>query len=397
MFFPNTSYSHRLIMASIHIHRGFGYLFTKNSSLLCEPRVYLSVYFSTSRNEQPPQKNPNFPKYLVQKYNFHPQTASYLASVLTTFRTPQNSDTILSFFVESGFSAAQLEKIVKSWPKLLAVNIDKIIKPKFKIFQDFGLSTNEIIDIISKEPSILHSSADKKVIPSLSVLKGLLGSTAEVAKILKVSGWFIRSDLDKNLVPNVGLLTSCGVDMDNIVRLMYYIPRMMLQKPEKFRKIVEKADQMGADRNSKMFIHAVRVVGSMSDERLELKLKAFRDVGFSEHDILRAFRTSPLVFSVSVEKMKKVKEIVLGTGKYDISCILNCPTSFNRSIEKKFKPRIAVLKTLEGNNLIRKWPPFSSTFQFTDKKFFDKFVCPYYAEVGEVFKSMTGFSGKREV
>ncbi|KAL6573307.1 hypothetical protein OROHE_001766 [Orobanche hederae] len=364
-------------MASIHIRRGFGFLFTKNSSsLLCEPRVYLSVYFSTSRNDQPPQKNPNFPKYLVQKYK------------------PLK---ILIRSCHSSWRADFQRPNWRSWPKLLAVNLDKIIKPKFKIFQDFGLSTNEIIDIFSKEPSILHSSADKKVVPSLSVLKGLLGSTAEVAKILKVSGWFIRSDLDKNLVPNVGLLTSCGVDMDNIVRLMYYIPRMMLQKPEKFRKIVEKADQMGANRNPKMFIHAVRVVGSMSDERLELKLKAFRDVGFSEHDILRAFRTSPLVFSVSVEKMKKVKEIVLGTGKYDISCILNCPTSFNRSIEKKFKPRIAVLKTLEGNNLIRKWPPFSSTFQLTDKKFFDKFVCPYYAEVGEVFKSMTGFSGKREV
>ncbi|KAL6573306.1 hypothetical protein OROHE_001765 [Orobanche hederae] len=383
-------------MMSVPIGSGFGFLFPKNPSFLCEPRVHLSVYFPTSRNEQP-RNDSNFYESLMQKYNFHPQTASHLASVLTTVKTPQKSDTILSFFVESGFSAAQLEKIVKSWPKLLNVNLDKIIKPKFKIFQDFGLSTNEIVDIISNDPSILHCSAGKRVIPSLSVLKGLLGSTAEVAKVLKVSGWFILSDLTKTLVPNVGLLTSCGIDMDNIVRLMYYIPQTLLRKPENVRKFVEKADQMGADRNSKMFIHAVRVVSSMSDESWELKLKAFRDVGFSEHDILRVFRTTPLVFAVSVEKMKKMKEIVLGTGKYDISCIVNHPTSLTCSIEKRYKPRIVVLETLEGNNLIRKWPPFSSLFRFKDKKFFEKFVCPYYAEVGEVYKSMTGFSGENEV
>ncbi|KAL6578327.1 hypothetical protein OROMI_010655 [Orobanche minor] len=228
-------YSHSLIMMSIPIGSGFGFLFPKNSSFLCEPRVHLSFYFPTSRNEQP-RNDSNFYESLMQKYNFHPQTASHLAYVLTTVKTPQKSDTILSFFVESGSSAAQLEKIVKSWPKLLNVNLHKIIKPKFKIFQDFGLSTNEIVDIISNDPSILHCSAGKRVIPSLSVLKGLLGSTAEVAKVLKVSGWFILSDLTKTLVPNVGLLTSCGIDMDNIVRLMYYIPRTLLRKPENVRK-----------------------------------------------------------------------------------------------------------------------------------------------------------------
>ncbi|KAL6578321.1 hypothetical protein OROMI_010649 [Orobanche minor] len=384
-------------MASIHIHRGFGYLFTKNSSLLCEPRVYLSVYFSTSRNEQPPQKNPNFPKYLVQKYNFDPQTASHLASVLTTFKTPQNSDTILSFFVESGFSAAQLEKIVKSWPRLLASNLDKIIKPKFKIFQDFGLSTNEIIYIISKEPSILHSSADKRVVPSLSVLTGLLGSADKVAKVLKVSGWYAKTDLDNTLVPNIDFLRSCGVDMNKIFWLMCCLPRLLLQKPENIKRIVEKADQMGADRNSRMFIHAVRVVSSMNDESWELKLKAFQDVGFSEHDISRVFRLAPSVFAVSEEKMKKVKEIILATGRYDFSCIVSNPNSLSRSIEKRYKPRIKVLKILEGKKLIKKWPSFSTIYMFTDKKFFEKFVSPYLAEVGEVYMSMTGLSSEREV
>ncbi|KAL6578325.1 hypothetical protein OROMI_010653 [Orobanche minor] len=118
-----------------------------------------------------------------------------------------------------------------------------------------------------------------------------------------------------------------------------YFVRLNTQQ-ENVRKFVEKADQMGAHGNSKMFIHAVRVVSSMSDESWELKLKAFRDVGFSEHDILRVFRTTPLVFAVSVEKMKKVKEIVLGTGKYDISCIVNHSTSLRACSLRQFSTEL---------------------------------------------------------
>ncbi|KAK6116128.1 hypothetical protein DH2020_008397 [Rehmannia glutinosa] len=378
-------------MVSIHIRRGLIYLISRNSSFLCKPSIYL--HFPTSTDKQS-VITPKFSELLMQKYHFHPQASSQLVSVLSSLKNPQKSDATLSFFLESGFSETQLEKILTSWPELLSVNLEKIIKPKIKILQDFGFSANEIVDIISKDPWIFHANASKRVIPSLSVLKGLLGSTEKVARILKVSGRYLKSDLDKSLVPNINFLTSCGIGVDKIFWLLYYLPRVLLQKPENMRKYVEKADRMGADRSSKMFIHSVRVVSSMSNETWELKMKAFRDVGFCEHDLLRLFRIAPLVFAVSGEKIKKVKEVVLATGKYDLSCIVNNPTSLCRSVEKRYKPRIEVLKILEGKNLITTWPGFSALYKFSDKKFYEKFVSPYYNEVGEVYMTL---SGKREV
>ncbi|KAI3460018.1 hypothetical protein Pfo_016681 [Paulownia fortunei] len=362
----------------------WGTSLSQNSSFLCKSRVSFCLYFSTSREKQPPS-TATVSEFLMQKYNFHPQSASQVASVLASRKNPQKSNSLLSFLIESGFSVTQLEKILKSWPELLSANLEKIIKPKIKIFQEFGFSANEIVDIISKEPSILHSSANKRVIPSLSVLKGLLGSTAEVAKFLKISGWYLKSDLDKTLVPNINLLKSCGIAMEKIIWLMYYFPRFLLQKPENMKKFVEKADQMGADRSSKMFIHSVRVVSSMNNETWELKMKTFRNLGFSEDDILKVFRMQPLVFAISKEKIKKVKEVLLATGKYDMSCIVNNPTSLTRSIEKRYKPRFQVLGILEGKNLITNWPSFSMVYKMTDKKFFEKFVSPYFNEVGEIY------------
>lgn len=62
------------------------------------------------------------------------------------------------------------------------------------------------------------------------------------------------------------------------------------------------------------------------------------------------------MFNVSEEKMGKVKEVLLGTGKYTTSCIAVRPYSLMHSIEQRYKPRIQVLEILERRNLIEAWP-----------------------------------------
>ncbi|KAL6527249.1 hypothetical protein OROGR_016339 [Orobanche gracilis] len=149
--------------------------------------------------------------------------------------------------------------------------------------------------------------------------------------------------LDNSLLPNINLLTSCGVAEDKIFWLMYYFPRFMLLNPEILERYIEKADQFGADRNSKMYVHSVRIAGSMRGDTWELKNKAFRDLGFSKDDIHQFFRLQLQVFAASEEKIKKASEVILATGKHDISCIVTSPTSLLRSIGKRYKPTVLVL------------------------------------------------------
>ncbi|KAL0283443.1 UNVERIFIED_CONTAM: hypothetical protein Sradi_7228500 [Sesamum radiatum] len=132
-----------------------------------------------------------------------------------------------------------------------------------------------------------------------------------------------------------------------IISAMYYFPRLLSCKPV-MKKYVDQVDKMGVDRSSRMFIHGVRVISSMSYKTLELKFRTFRELGFSEGDIAAAFRNSPLAFAVSEEKLKEVKEVLLATGKYNLSCIVNYPTSLMYSIEKRYKPRLQVLEMLES-------------------------------------------------
>ncbi|KAL0313997.1 UNVERIFIED_CONTAM: hypothetical protein Sangu_2244100 [Sesamum angustifolium] len=320
-------------------------LFFENSAFLRQSHASLSHYFSTKTKNQTVDA-PTVSDFLLHKHHFSPEAASQVASVLNRLKNPEKSDSILSFLKESGFSGTQVEKVVMYRPEFLLANLEKIIKPKIKVFQDFGFSADDIAEIVSKEPLVLHCSVNNRLIPSLSVLKGLMGSNAEVAKVLRTSGWFLVIDLEKTLVPNVEFLKSCGISIEQIIRLMPIFPRFFLHKPKVMMKFVEKADEMGVDRSSGVHLW---------------------------------------VFSVSEKKIKKIVEVLLETGKYDMSCIVNNPTSLMYSVENRYKPRLQVLEVLEKRNRLKNWPGFGTMHIMSDKKFFEKFVAPYLDEVGEIY------------
>ncbi|KAL3845808.1 hypothetical protein ACJIZ3_003211 [Penstemon smallii] len=356
---------------SIHLRRNrFIYLFSKNYSFLCNSNVKL---FGK------PEISSTISHFLVDKHHFCVKAAS----ISTSLNNPQECNSTLTFLKESGFSNTQLEKIVKSWPVVYSANLEKTIIPKIKIFQDSGFSAHETAQIISAAPSILHLGS-KNLISSISLLKSLLGSTGQVAKFSQSAVWFLKSDLDKNLVPNINFLQSCGVTMEKIIRLMHFHPRFMLHKTEILEIFVNKAEQMGVGRSSGMFIHAVRVVSSMSNKTWELKLKTLRSLGFSEDDILRVFRQTPSVFGMSEDKMKKVIEVVLSTRKYNMSCLINNSATLMYSVEKRYIPRFRILETLESKNLITKWPSIGSLSGMSDKKFYEKYIGPYLNEEGDI-------------
>ncbi|KAL0366414.1 UNVERIFIED_CONTAM: hypothetical protein Sradi_3531500 [Sesamum radiatum] len=300
--------------------------FSKNNSLLlCKSHVSFSLptlqFFSTSAEKQRTTTTA-ISDLLLHKHHFSPEAASHVSSALTRLKNLEKYDSMLSFLKDSGFSNAQLEKILKYKPALLSANADIVIKPKIKVFQDLGFSAKDTAEIITNDPDILYRSLNNRVIPSLSLLKAFFGSSVEVAKVLRISGWFLKYDVGKTMVPNVEFLKSCGIAMAQISWLMYNFPRALLSKPERLRTFVDRIDEMGIRRSSKMFIHAIRVLGSMTIESWEQKLKAFQNIGFSKDDIVATFRKSPQVFAVSEAKLKNLKKVLRASGKYDVLCSL---------------------------------------------------------------------------
>ncbi|CAA0840783.1 Unknown protein [Striga hermonthica] len=323
----------------------------KDSSFPCYLRFSPLVHLSTVSNS-------TVSDYLLHKHHFSPEAASRVASSLTRLRDPEKSDSILSFFKELGFSKTLVEKIVTSVPVLLSSDLEKTIKPKIKILQDLDFSSDDIANVLSHDPRIFQSSVNY-------------------------------------LEPNVKILKSCGVGMEQIIWFVCYFRRFIFCKPERMKKLVDKVNDMGVCMNSRLFMHAVRVMSSMNSTTWKQKMRIFRDMGFSDEEILAAFRQVPLAFGVSAEKINEVKEVILATGKYEFSCILKNPVAFTYSVENRFKPRCKVLGVLERENLIKSWPSLATLCRLSDRKFYDKFVGPYLDKVGDVYEVKSSVSGDK--
>ncbi|KAL8513993.1 hypothetical protein ACS0TY_013199 [Phlomoides rotata] len=274
---------------------------------------------------------------LAHKYGFPPELASRVSSELTRLKNPENAVSVLAFLKQSGFSNAQLQIILKYRPRFLGRTLENGIKPKIQLFQKEGFSPGDICKIISNNPPIFDLSVENNIVPSLSILKGILGSPSEVAKVIKRSPRLVTTNFQNTLLPNVEFLKSCGIPMERIQMIFIGYPGSLTVKPELMRKFAEKAKGMGLNPTSLNFVYAVSVFTKMSDEALKMKLQAFRQLGFSDIDVLAMFRKEPMVLRLSAEKVKKTKEILLASGKFDICSIVNCPRSLWCSIDKRLK------------------------------------------------------------
>ncbi|XP_047954451.1 uncharacterized protein LOC125200744 [Salvia hispanica] len=360
-------------------------LLSNPNSFLCNSNAHSSPsihFFSTRRIKRILIPSPEICDVLVNKHQFSPELASLASSRLPKFRDPQRADSVLSFLKENIFTTAQLQKLVIYDPRILGFTIERF-ESRFKVFQNLGLSSEEIAKMISHGPAIIHSSMENRINPRLSILKGLIGSNDDVARFLKRCPWLLVTDLERSLIPNVEIVKSTGIPMERVLHLVYASPRGFLIKPDIMRKSVDKAIEIGVPHNSVVFIYAVGVFNYTSQGMWEVKLETLRNLGFSDKDILKIFRTHPHVFSASGNKLKKKVELLLATGKYSVSNIAASPSALGCSVEKRIEPRMQILKLLESRNLIEKWPCLSAVLKPRDEEFMEKFVRPYYDEIGE--------------
>ncbi|XP_009369665.1 uncharacterized protein LOC103959053 isoform X1 [Pyrus x bretschneideri] len=340
------------------------------------------LFYSSSRLEKPKSKSKiSVSEYLITQHQFSPEAALKAASTIAFLKSPADSSSVISFLRESGFSKTHMEDVIKRVPRILTSNLDTVLKPKFKVFQDLGFSDSDIVDIVSSDPWILWRSADNRLAPALLVLKKILGSNARVLKALKLPGWFLKYDLEKTMMSNVEVLQSYGIKSPQIIKYIFQFPRFFVHKPESIVEVVKRVDEMGFDMKSKRFLSAIRIMTSLTVDTWERKVKLFKSLGLSEDDISAVFRRVPQVFAVSENKIKEVTELLLSTGKFDISFIVNRPELLIYSVEHRLKPRLRVMEILEKKKLLGKKHNLITICKYSKQKFAELYVIPYANEL----------------
>ncbi|KAL4642875.1 hypothetical protein ACB092_02G051300 [Castanea dentata] len=310
--------------------------------------------------------------YLINTCGFFPE-AALSASKRVNFETPHNTDSVIGFFKNHGFSQSQISSIIRKHPAVLLSDPQNTLLPKLEFFQSKGFTSSDIVLILTRNPRILERSLKNQIIPSFVFFKNLLGTNENTVTTIKRNSAILIVNLDTFVVPNVNLLRENGVPESNIYSI-------------RFEEIVEEVKEMGFSPLRLSFIQAILAMRGMNKSTWEKKVSAYKRWGLSEEEILVAFGRSPHCIIASEDKIMRVMEFFINKMGLEPSLIVKCPRLLTYSLEKRLIPRASVIQVLQSEGLVKKDFYLPRVFGCAEELFLQKFVMPYEKEASELLQ-----------
>ncbi|KAL5551001.1 hypothetical protein UlMin_001177 [Ulmus minor] len=336
-----------------------------------------------------------FGSYLRKSWGLSPENALFV-SERVKIKTLERPEAVLSLFRDYGFSETQISKIVRFRPTMLLADAEKTFLPKFEFFHSIGISGPDLVLVISKNPILLSASLEKSIVPFYDVIK----SELPVQKVVKCFGrpawYFLNKEVRSNIGPNISTLKEVGVPNSSIVFLLVHsrLSFILQQNTEKFKENVAKVIGMGFNPSLLLFCNALQVISMLSKSKWEEKMELYKKCGWTEDEILLAFRKSPLNMLFREKNVVAKMSFFVNDMGLQPSDIAQTPDALCRSLENWIIPRCSVIHVLLFKGVIKKKIPLSTILKSTKKYFLDRFVLKYQQEIPQLSSI---FEGKMSV
>ncbi|XP_027188168.1 uncharacterized protein [Cicer arietinum] len=345
-------------MLNIHRHRAFHYI---NPN----PLPFL-LHFCTNTSPSTSFQV----SYLIHNFGFSPQCANKLCSSYNVrFKTTQKPDSVLNFFTNHGFSKTQLHNMITKAPWLLSCDPIKRVLPKFQFFLSKGASNSDIVNLVTKNPMVLSSSLKNQIVPTYELAYGFLQSHKDTIDCVNNSPTFFG---DRRVASNIRLLIENGVADSNIARLLK--SRCRILQTCDMLKLVEELKDLGFDPSKATFAVALNAKITVNKTLWKEKVDAFKKWGWSDQDVLVAFRTQPYCMLVSIDKINLVMNFWVNELGWDAMALVKGSAILLLSLEKRIIPRAQVVQYLLKKGLRKANASLICPFIVPDKLFLDMFI-----------------------
>ncbi|KAL6217279.1 hypothetical protein ACLB2K_010496 [Fragaria x ananassa] len=235
------------------------------------------------------QDNPTL-SYLIRSCGLSPKAAT-LAAHKVQLRSLEQPNSVLALLREYEFSDTQISTLVRRRPQLILANAKKTLLPKLEFFCSIGMSRLDLAKIMTYNPNLLTRSLENSLIPCYNFLKSVVISDVKVVLTLKQNSCIFLENLSKNVEPNIRLVTELGMPHSALARFIACFSKIVTRKPEFFSQLVRQVAEMGFDPGNVNFVQAM-VVLSWKKTTWRHKEEAYRRWGWSDNDILSAFKAS---------------------------------------------------------------------------------------------------------
>ncbi|XAR65474.1 hypothetical protein NMG60_11009615 [Bertholletia excelsa] len=223
--------------------------------------------------------------------------------------------------------------------------------------------------MLEYNPGLLRVSLRSRMIPFYNLLKSVIQSDRGV--VLSITKWpfILRMNYKKNLLPNITFLRETRVPESRISLLLTHYPYIMTLNNSHIGKTVDEVKEMAFDPLKSTFVLALRALSGSNKLVWNRCYGVYRKWGWSNNDILSAFRAQPHCMLLSEKKITEAMNFLVNNMAWNYQMIVRCPAVLLLSLEKRTIPRCLVVQVLISKGLVKKDLSLASVLLPLEKHF----------------------------
>ncbi|XP_076944341.1 uncharacterized protein LOC143614932 [Bidens hawaiensis] len=273
-----------------------------------------------------------------------------------------------------GCNSQQISKILKRMPSLHKTRLDKL-QSKLQILQNLGFTPPGLLQMISCRPRFLRCRINRCLDERVRYLEQLFGSKETLQKVILRNPSILTYDLENLIIPIVELYSTMGITGRDLTLMLLSRPTMIPRTSLNAEKL-EYIRKTGTSKDSKMYKYVVTLIAISRLETIREKVANLEKFGFLEDEVFRLVGMSPLVLTLSVDKVQRNMTFVVATMKQPARVVLKYPFLLYRNLETVLKPRITLAAKIDDMGLgpSVNGPKVFTALRMTEKRFLKVFV-----------------------
>ncbi|TYI07462.1 hypothetical protein ES332_A10G229500v1 [Gossypium tomentosum] len=263
----------------------------------------------------------------------------------------------LEYLIEKGFKAIRRSS---SW--LLTLNLNSIVRRNVELMISEGVAASRIWKLLVLQPRVILQSHARMVYAIKTIKEiGLEPAESRFIHALRV----ICSVSNANWKKKVEAFMSLGWILQ---------PRVILQSHARMVYAIKTIKEIGLEPAESRFIHALRVICSVSNANWKKKVEAFMSLGWSKEEIFITLRKYPLCLACSERKLRFLMDFYVNIMKLDAQTIKSYPKLLLFSADKRIVARYKVLKILESMKLIKEDKKIVWIMTLSEHDFLEQYI-----------------------
>ncbi|XP_059666708.1 transcription termination factor MTERF9, chloroplastic-like [Cornus florida] len=346
--------------------------------LFSVPRKFVSLPFNASHIKTP-----------FAKPNLWWTSAAYTTTAMVppltgTLENNQNCNVLedigdhpkdsIDVFRRWGCSETDISKIFLLRPSLRGADVTKL-QSKLSILSKLGLTASDLVKIINCCRRFFTRRINHCFDERLEYLQTLFGSRQMLLKAITRNPSLLTYDFHNLIKPTIAAYERMGVSRKDLIPMLLSRPTLIPRSSFTDEKMYY-IQKTGLSKDSKMYKYVVTLIAISRLETIREKVAFFEKFGFSEDKVLGLFGRSPLLLTLSVDKVQRNMTFVLGTMKLPASTVLDYPFLIFSNLEAVLKPRFLLGGIIQDLGLVPqiKGPAMLRALRMTENLFIKTFI-----------------------